>query len=118
MDVFKFNRGQDYFKMLPVTVLSILAGSLFLLTLLYIQTALRSGLRSLPGPFAARFTGLYRLKLVYKGDAPYRYRQIHEKYGPIVRVGPNHVSVSDEAMIPVMYGIGSKFLKVWKFCPL
>lgn len=30
----------------------------------------------------------------------------------IVRTGPTHVSVSDPAQIPVIYGISSKFTKV------
>ncbi|PVH68975.1 cytochrome P450 [Cadophora sp. DSE1049] len=44
-------------------------------------------------------------------EAPRNYRALHDKYGPIVRVGPNHVSVSDPAMIPIIYGISSKFTK-------
>ena len=76
------------------------------------RIALRKGLRTLPGPFLAKISGLYRLSLVYNGDAPRRYRKLHEEYGPIVRVGPNHVSVSDASMIPIIYGIGSSYMKV------
>jgi hypothetical protein len=50
--------------------------------------------------------------MVYNGAGPAQYRKIHEKYGPIVRVGPNEVSVADPTMIPRIYGIGSKFTKV------
>lgn len=78
----------------------------------YTRTYFRKGLSSLPGPILARLSGLYRLSLVHDGRAPERYRELHEKCGPIVRIGPNHVSVSDTAMIPTIYGIGSKFLKV------
>lgn len=46
------------------------------------------------------------------GDSPQNYRKLHDKYGKIVRVGPNHVSVSDSAEIPKIYGVGSKYLKV------
>ncbi|KAH8666053.1 cytochrome P450 [Tricladium varicosporioides] len=49
--------------------------------------------------------------MVYKGNAPQTYRELHKKYGPIVRTGPNHVSVSDPEMIPVIYGTGSNFRK-------
>ena len=72
----------------------------------------RKGLRNLPGPFLARFSGLYRLSMVVHGDAPASYRKLHAKYGNIARVGPNHVSVSDGTEIPKIYGIGSKYLKV------
>ncbi|KAL2835369.1 cytochrome P450 [Aspergillus pseudoustus] len=49
--------------------------------------------------------------MVYNGNAPSNYRDIHQKYGPIVRVGPNEVSVADYRAIPVIYGVGSKFTK-------
>lgn len=79
---------------------------------IYTRIIFRAGLRNLPGPITARFTSLYRLSLVYKGKAPFTYRKLHEKYGPIVRTGPNHVSVSDVEMIPVIYGTGNNFKKV------
>ncbi|GIZ40796.1 hypothetical protein CKM354_000412000 [Cercospora kikuchii] len=37
--------------------------------------------------------------------------QLHKKYGKLVRIGPNHVMFSDAALIPPVYGIGSKFMK-------
>ena len=77
----------------------------------YALRAYRKDLRQLPGPILARFSNLYRLWLVASGDAPAKYRQVHEEYGPIVRVGPNHVDISDSSMLPVIYGIGSKFTK-------
>ncbi|KAL2855332.1 cytochrome P450 [Aspergillus pseudoustus] len=49
--------------------------------------------------------------MVYNGDAPLNYRKVHQRYGPIVRVRPNEVSVADYRMIPVIYGVGSKFTK-------
>ena len=36
---------------------------------------------------------------------------LHSKYGPLVRVGPKHVSFSDATRIPQIYGITSKFHK-------
>jgi len=79
-----------------------------------LRVAFKKGLRKLPGPFLARVSGLYRLSLVQAGKAPVEYRKVHEKYGPIVRVGPNHVSISDPAAIPQIYGIGSSYIKVTK----
>ena len=78
----------------------------------YGRTSMRKSLRKLPGPILARFSGLYRLSMVINGDSPQNYRQIHNDYGKIVRVGPNHVSVSDTSEINTIYGIGSKFRKV------
>ncbi|ETI22722.1 hypothetical protein G647_06798 [Cladophialophora carrionii CBS 160.54] len=91
-----------------------LGGALLLWALVdCVQTALRPGLRRLPGPVSARFFRFYRASLVFGGEAPEKYRQAHERYGPVVRVGPNHVSISDPSAIPLIYGIGlgNKFLK-------
>ena len=89
--------------------------ALFVLILLYVldsfRVYFRRGLRNLPGPFFARFSGLYRLSLVTKGDAPRQYRNVHERYGLVVRVGPNHVSIADPTLIPVIYGINNNYLK-------
>jgi hypothetical protein len=97
---------------MPYYLSSLCLAVAFLVLLSYIRAALGKGVRTLPGPFWARFSGLYRLSLVYKGNGPEQYRKLHKRYGSIVRVGPNHVSISDVAMIPVIYGIGSKFTKV------
>lgn len=78
-----------------------------------IVTAFKPGLRSIPGPPLARFSPFYRLMKISKGDAPVHYRKLHEKYGPIVRTGPQTVDVSDARAIPIIYGINSKFLKVF-----
>ena len=92
--------------------LLLFVGFAFYLFTLYFRRALRPGLQSVPGPFIARFSGLYRLYMSCSGRGPYHYRRLHEKYGRLVRVGWNHVSVSDPSMIPVIYGAGSKYVKV------
>ncbi|CAG8925610.1 unnamed protein product [Penicillium salamii] len=76
-----------------------------------IITALRPGLRAIPGPFIARISSLYRPWKISNGDAPDFYRRLHETYGPIVRTGPNTVDISDPKAISTIYGINSKFLK-------
>lgn len=80
-----------------------------------LATAFKPSLSSIPGPFLARFTPFYRLLKIYKGDAPVYYRQLHEKYGPIVRTGPRTVDISDPKAVPIIYGINSKFFKVCTF---
>lgn len=86
------------------------------LSLLWIATRLqrlyRRDLRSLPGPLLARVSGLYRLSMVIGGKGPAEYRKLHQRYGPIVRVGPNHAAVSGPSAIPTIYGLGSSHVKV------
>ncbi|KAI9835132.1 MAG: hypothetical protein M1819_002501 [Sarea resinae] len=46
-----------------------------------------------------------------RGNAHESFRKLHERYGKVVRTGPNHVAISDPAMIPVIYGTNNRFLK-------
>ncbi len=91
---------------------------LLLLPLVYlvldsVRVAYRTGLRKVPGPLLARFSKLWRFKFVMDGKAPFKYQLLHKKYGPIVRTGPNTVEISDPTVIPTIYGINTKFFKVW-----
>ncbi len=83
----------------------------------WLRAAFAEGLRDVPGPTSARISGLLRLNIARSGDAPKRHRKLHEKYGTVVRLAPNHVSISDPSMIPIIYGINSKFRKVRKENP-
>lgn len=72
---------------------------------------------SIPGPLAGRLTSYYRIWLLLWGDAPLKYAQLHLKYGPIVRTGPNHVSIATSSLIPVIYDSKHLFRKVCQvFC--
>ncbi|KAF4834326.1 Cytochrome P450 monooxygenase gsfF [Colletotrichum tropicale] len=92
-----------YIALLGAVVLYIVAIS--------ILRALRPGLRQIPGPWIARYSPIWRMMFVWNGDAHERYRELHAKYGPIVRTAPNVVDISDPSAMFTIYGIGSKFLK-------
>ena len=91
------------------TIILILAISYFAS---FLPSYFKPGLHSLPGPKLAAFTRLWKVYISVKGDAQLTYQAIHKKYGPIVRTGPNHVSIGDPAMIPEMFNAGSDFTKV------
>lgn len=78
----------------------------------WLRQSLRSDLRAVPGPWAARLSVLYRPWKLHGGDAPEFYRELHKNYGPIVRTAPNAVSISDPKAIAPIYAAGSKFTKV------
>lgn len=68
-------------------------------------------LRDIPGPLTAQFSSLWLL-LVCRAGKRYKYvDEAHRRYGPIVRIQPNHVSVADEEAIQTLYGHGSGLLK-------
>mgnify|MGYP001658267827 CR=1 FL=1 len=43
---------------------------------------------------------------------PHQDLDWHKKYGPMVRVGPHHVCISDRAAMSTIYSISTKFVKV------
>jgi hypothetical protein len=50
-----------------------------------------SPLAKVPGPFLASFTNLWWLCVVLKRQQHLDSIRLHEQYGPLVRLGPNHV---------------------------
>ncbi|OGE57019.1 hypothetical protein PENARI_c002G09354 [Penicillium arizonense] len=79
--------------------------------LLRITESLTSPLKNIPGPFWARFSNLWYFNRIRRGQFEHDNIKLHKKYGPIVRVAPNHYSISDTAAIKTVYGTGSKFPK-------
>ncbi|KAL4737147.1 cytochrome P450 [Aspergillus similis] len=92
---------------LPLPLLTILA--LFILRLLWRRFG--SGLRGIPGPALAKCTRLWKLHSVWKGDHHLTEINLHRQHGPLVRIGPRHVSVADPKAIPVIYGLNKGFTK-------
>jgi benzoate 4-monooxygenase len=68
-------------------------------------------LRDISGPFAAKFTNLWLLLQARQGKRYLSVDQAHKKYGKLVRIQPNHVSVADDGAINTIYGHGNGFLK-------
>jgi hypothetical protein len=90
-------------------VLFVLVG---LITLRLLWRRFGGGLSGIPGPTLAKFTRLWKLHSVWKGDHHRTEIELHQKHGPLVRIGPRHVSVADPAAIPVIYGLNKGFTKV------
>src|SRR4030088_528640 len=86
----------------------LLIGSFLVLTTLvtwFLRSYLR--LRHVPGPFLASLTNIPRLSWVLSNRAHDIHIALHKKYGPLVRFGPNMVSVQDPAEISTIYGINN-----------
>jgi hypothetical protein len=78
----------------------------------YIWSYLSSPIKNIPGPFAAKFTNLWRLFDTWGGRTELTHQLLHQKYGQIVRIGPDIVSLSDPALICKVYDSRGTFLKV------
>ena len=63
-----------------------------------------SSLSRLPGPFLASITSLWIAHAYWRQDFHHYVIELHKKYGLVVRVGPDAVSVSDVDSIKVIYG--------------
>jgi hypothetical protein len=72
-----------------------------------------NGLQKYPGPFLASFTNLWRLCHAYKNSHREPMVHMHEKYGDVVRIGPNVLSFSQPQAMKDIYGPGKQFKKVY-----
>jgi len=69
-------------------------------------------LRSIPGPFLARFSRLWYFLEIYKGSFEETNIELHRRYGPIVRVAPHEYSIDNVDAARTIYGHGNAFVKV------
>ncbi|RPD52782.1 cytochrome P450 [Lentinus tigrinus ALCF2SS1-7] len=58
-----------------------------------------------PGPFWCRTSKLWHACLAYSGEQHKYLQALHERYGDVVRIGPNDLSIRDAAAIPQLMGI-------------
>ncbi|KAI0309650.1 cytochrome P450 [Amylostereum chailletii] len=66
------------------------------------------GMRTYPGPWLAKFSDLWLAWSTFQGRRSEVVHDLHKKYGPIVRLAPNHVSISDPA---ALYAHGNRATK-------
>jgi len=80
--------------------------------LFLVYRTLASPLRSVPGPFAARFSRAWYWYRVWRGHFERDNIRLHEQYGSsVVRVAPNWYSCTSPESIKKIYAPGSKFTK-------
>ncbi|EEU44006.1 uncharacterized protein NECHADRAFT_89570 [Fusarium vanettenii 77-13-4] len=74
-------------------------------------------LRRVPGPFLAGATRLWKLNFVAHGQLEKVQMRLHARYGPVVRISPNEVLISDPSAIKTIYGHSSNFRKTKFYIP-
>ncbi|GAB7356749.1 hypothetical protein MBLNU459_g7651t1 [Dothideomycetes sp. NU459] len=90
----------------------LLAISIWLCQTIYL--ALTSPLKDVPGPWISRYTNLQLKFAVTGGRRIFYIDDLHKKYGPIVRITPTEVAVSDVAAFKQIHAVSSKFTKdIW-----
>ncbi|KAI0116322.1 cytochrome p450 monooxygenase [Nemania sp. FL0031] len=93
----------------PISYLTQLA--LILLSIAFIATTGRviyniffHPLRGFPGPLACRATNLWRASKLLSGTLPRDVRQLHEEYGPVVRIAPDELAFIESQAWKDIYG--------------
>ena len=110
MYLYAEDTSQINFSYIHLTLLVALISAVAL-AFSYYRTGHKTGQSELPGPRLARYSNLWRIQNGNSGSAPQTFHQLHRKYGKVVRIGPNHVSISDPALVSIVYGVLSKFTK-------
>lgn len=72
---------------------------------------LQDPLRSIPGPFIARFTKLWVFRRFYAGQWHEEVLQLHREHGKVVRYGPGQYSINDVDAIRKIHSHGGGFDK-------
>ena len=67
----------------------------------------------IPAPFPASFSNLWLLYQCRRGRRYQAVHDAHQKYGKLVRIQPNHISIADDSAIQAVYGHGNGFLKTY-----
>ncbi|POS81531.1 pisatin demethylase [Diaporthe helianthi] len=70
-----------------------------------------SPLRKYPGPWLASMTRLWKVISTASTHTHLEHIELHKKYGPIVRVAPNEVSVSSPEAARTLLSAGKRFYK-------
>ena len=71
-----------------------------------------NGLSRYPGPWLAKFTKFWHRLSIKSNQHQRHLLQLHQKYGDVVRIGPNNLSIANPKCIPHIYGVKNEFLKV------
>src|SRR4051794_10113714 len=59
-----------------------------------------------PGPVLCKVSRLWTAYLSWTGQQHRYYHHLHQKYGPVIRTGPNHLHMCEAKAIPTILGPG------------
>jgi hypothetical protein len=99
--------------MLAAMILGVVIGLTALLFLRALWLRFLSPLSAIPGPFFASITNLWRYSVVRRSEMPWENARLHRKCGPLVRIGPTHVSADSIEALKTIYLEKKGFPKVF-----
>ncbi|KXJ89102.1 cytochrome P450 [Microdochium bolleyi] len=71
-------------------------------------------LASFPGPLARKATRLPWTISMMRGQCPYAVEELHQKYGPVVRIAPGELSFQDARVWHDIMGGGNSDIPKWE----
>ncbi|KLO08951.1 high nitrogen upregulated cytochrome P450 monooxygenase 2 [Schizopora paradoxa] len=96
----------------------LMAYSLFYSSLLTITVVYRISpfhpLWKYPGPIFARVSKFWTFRMAKTGRQHIAYKAMHDKYGPIVRVGPNELSIANVEAVTAGFSEGMGKGHLWE----
>jgi hypothetical protein len=93
-------------------ILCLLLLTFLTLSMKVAQTYFFSSVKSFPGPFCTNFTDIWRYVKTAGGQAHLVHADLHRKYGSVVRIGPNTLSISDPSLMKTIYNTKNPWKKV------
>jgi hypothetical protein len=108
--------AQQHQQTLLTTALALLKShwALLLLTTLLLRSLHKryaSPLRKYPGPILASVSRLWKVKSTASGRTHLDHIALHRRYGPVVRIAPNEVSVASPEAARTLLSAGKRFFK-------
>lgn len=100
---------QEATKLQQAAAVALLLVTLFLVNTVY--KASTSPLRSLPGPWLTHFTKRPLQAATEGGRRIFYIHELHQKYGPIVRISPEEVAVADVEAFRQIHAVSGGFSK-------
>lgn len=65
-------------------------------------------LSKFPGPFLARTSRAFFIRSTWNGTLHFDVKELHDRYGSVVRIAPDELSFIDPAAWKDIYGHGTK----------
>ncbi|KAI9796326.1 MAG: hypothetical protein M1835_004317 [Candelina submexicana] len=74
-------------------------------------------LRDVPGPTGAAFGRFWLVRALASGSSAVKYLEVNKQYGPLARIGPNHLITSDPQTARRLLAVHSKYTRgPWYDC--
>lgn len=68
-------------------------------------------MNQIPGPWLAKITSYYIIIIDVAGNRTQHIHKLHQRYGSVVRIGPNEISFTSPSSVKEIYNHGTPYMK-------